>query len=354
MSDPSPGSSVPTSSPPAALRPDASARPAEYAAAREGAVVVRLDPLAVLAIAGADAAAFLHGQLSSDVKALAADACQYTSYNSPKGRMLANFVLWRAGAGADDGFRALLPADIADAVRRRLAMFVLRSKVAIGDVSTDWARFGVGGSAATGALQAALGVAPEPLALARTPSATILGLPGPRFVVLAASADAEGVYAALERHAKPAGFALWQWLTIRAGVPVVTAATQDQFVAQSANWDVLGGVNFRKGCYPGQEIIARSQYLGRLKERLYAFHAEAADVGPGARLYSPAFEGQPCGTVVNAAPAPEGGSDLLAVLQQAAVASGDVRLGAPDGPPLGPVPLPYAVPSPQANGERAS
>ena len=125
-------------------------------------------------------------------------------------------------------------------------------------------------------------------------------------------------------------------------MPVITAATQDLFVAQTANWDVLGGISFGKGCYTGQEIIARTQYLGRLKERLFLFHAAGPAVAAGTRLFSAVFGDQPCGTVVDAAGAPAGGADLLAVLQLAAAESGDVRLGAPDGAPLEPLPLPYA------------
>jgi hypothetical protein len=126
---------------------------------------------------------------------------------------------------------------------------------------------------------------------------------------------------------------------------VITAATQDAFVAQTANWDVLEGVDFQKGCYTGQEIIARTQYLGRLKERAFLFHIDRSGVQTGERIFSEAFAGQPCGTVVNAAAAPGGGTDLLAVVQVAAAERGDARLGAPDGPALAPLPLPYAIPA---------
>jgi folate-binding protein YgfZ len=126
-------------------------------------------------------------------------------------------------------------------------------------------------------------------------------------------------------------------------VPIVTAATQDAFVPQAANWDVLGGVSFRKGCYTGQEIIARMQYLGRLKERLYLLHGEKPSAA-GARLYSAAFGDQPAGTVVDSAGAPDGGHDMLAVVQVEAIEAGDVRLDAPDGARLEPLPLPYVVP----------
>ncbi len=252
-------------------------------------------------------AAFLQGQLSNDVNAIADDRCQYTSHNSPKGRMLANFVLWR---DAGPRYRALVSADLADAIRKRLSLYVLRSKVTLRDASADTARLGVGGPGAATAVRSVTDVAPGVFGVARKDGVTVLGLPGPRYCVIVPSERADEIRRSLSTSAIAAPLAAWQWLTIRAGVPVVTSATQDLFVAQSANLDVLGGIDFRKGCYTGQEIIARMQYLGRLKERLFAFHAQVDGVAAGARLYSGAFAGQPCGTVVNAAPAPDGGMDL--------------------------------------------
>jgi folate-binding protein YgfZ len=317
---------------------------ATLVAARDAAVTCDLAPLSILSVSGADAASFLHGQLSSDVTGLAVDAAQYSSLNSPKGRMLANFVLWREGP---DEFLVLLPEDVSAFVRKRLAMFVLRSKVTLVDASDAVVRIGVGGSAAARVVRAAIGVIPEPLTVEHAGASTVLGLPGPRYVILAAASEAAAIGERLSRDTVPAPFAVWQWLTIRAGVPVVTTPVQDQLIAQTANWDVLGGVNFRKGCYTGQEIIARMQYLGRLKERLFAFHAGADPVAAGTRVHGHGFGDQACGIVVNAAAAPEGGCDLLAVVQLAAVAAGDLRLGSPDGPALSSVPLPYAVPSPE-------
>ena len=314
-------------------------------AARDAVVVCDLGRLRVLAIGGADAAAFLHGQLSSDVKGLAAGACRHTSFNSPKGRMLANFPMWRDPADRES-FRALLPDDIAQPFTKRLSMYVLRSKVTLADISAQTCRLGVGGPDGADALARALGKAPAPFEVQTAGDATVLGLPGPRFVVIMPVASAEAVRENLLRQAAAAAsYEVWQWLTIRAGVPVVTAATQDAFVAQTANWDVLGGVDFQKGCYTGQEIIARTQYLGRLKERAFLFHVDRSGVQPGERVFSEAFAGQPCGTVANAAAAPGGGSDLLVVLQVAAAERGDARLGAPDGPELTPLPLPYAIPA---------
>ena len=157
-------------------------------------------------------------------------------------------------------------------------------------------------------------------------------------------AFAEQFWDRVSSAARPAGFPVWQWLTIRAGVPIITPATTDRLVPQMANWDALAGVSFRKGCYTGQEIVARTQYLGRLKERTFLAHVDGPPPGSGEKLYSTTFGDQSCGTVLNAAVAPGGGSDLVATLQIAAAQSGDVRIGSPDGPAITVLPLPYPLP----------
>jgi len=315
-------------------------------AARDGAVVCDLESLRVLAVGGPDAAAFLNGQLSIDTVALAPGRCRYACFNSPKGRMLANFVVWRDPPG-DDRFLILLPGELAGAVAKRLSMYVLRSKVTIADVSDEIGRIGVGGPGAGSAVAASVGSSPFPFEVWTSGTHTVLGLPGPRFVVLVpASTEAERTHGELLRHATAASFAVWRWLTIRAGVAVITTSTQDAFVAQTTNWDILQGIDFQKGCYTGQEIIARTQYLGRLKERAFLFHAAIDDVRAGDRLYSVAFGDQPCGTVVDAARAPDGGCDLIAVLQVTAAAREGPQLRAPGGPALTALTLPYPIPPP--------
>ena len=301
---------------------------------------------AVLHVAGDDAAAFLQGQLSSDVTSLGAGEGQYWSYNSAKGRMLANGALWRLPAGdAEAGIVMLLAGDLAEAIRRRLSMFVLRAKAKVDDASARHVLIGLAGNENAAAARDAFGIVPAPLrAVPFDGGASAFMLPDRRIVIVAAVANAPILQAALARHASSVDADTWRWFGIAAGVPWITAATANVFVPQTANWDVLGGVNFRKGCYTGQEIIARMQYLGRLKERLFRFHAGVLDVAPATRLYSPTFGEQPCGTVVDAAPEPGGGTALLAVVQRAAVAAGDLALGAPGGPRLARRPLPYAVP----------
>jgi len=303
---------------------------------------------ALLEIVGDDAVSFLHGQLSSDVAGLAPGRGQYWSYNSPKGRMLANGVLWRPSADASR-VAMIVAADLAETIRRRLSMFVLRSKVVINDGRERYTLLGLAGLGAGDAARDALGIAVAPLAaLPFKGDGTAFTLPDGRILVACPTASAPVVHGALARHAAAADSEMWRWHAIRAGVPKLTAATSDLFVPQALNWDLLGGISFQKGCYPGQEIVARMQYLGRLKERLYAFRTSAEDVHPGMRLYSALFCDQPCGTVVNAAPDPAGGSALLAVAQHAAIEADDLRLGTSDGPALSREALPYAVPEPTA------
>jgi folate-binding protein YgfZ len=234
---------------------------AAVVAARDSAVVCDLAPIAVLAIGGADATAFLHGQLSIDVQRLASGAFRYATYNSPKGRMLATLVLWRAGA---DDYRALVPGDIAEAVRKRLAMFVLRSKVALSDVTAGHARR-CGRARATGrcarcsaSLRAARGRAGRPCDGA-----------GPRWIAVRRPPSNMARHCEhLRKHLAEGDFAVWQWHHPRASDR--TASTQDAFVAQAADMDILGAIDFSKNS-TGQEVIARMQYLGRLKERAFLF-----------------------------------------------------------------------------------
>jgi tRNA-modifying protein YgfZ len=314
--------------------------PRERAAAAAGSVVADLSHYGLLAATGGDARAFLHGQLSCDVESLAEDAAVYGAYCTAKGRMLANFLLW-SEAGT---FFMLLPRALAPGIRKRLQMFILRSKVTLDDRSDALAVLGVAGPAASAALATLVKAVPtDPLQVARGRDATAIAVHGSRFAVVTPVAHAPAVW---ERLAglTPVGTPCWEWLEIANGLPWITAATQDQFVPQMANLELIGGINFRKGCYPGQEIIARTQYLGKPKRRLFLAHVDAAtNPAPGEPLAADGAGDQSAGTVVNAAPAPEGGFDLLAVVLTANADTGTVRLGSAAGPALRFRPLPYAV-----------
>ena len=260
--------------------------------------------------------------------------------------MLASLRLWRdPDTRSADGFGALIASDLAASTVKRLSMFVLRAKARVSDQSGTHAAIGVGGPRAAEVIATSFGVSPSRDGAIADGDATVVGLGGERFIIVAPAARAAALRGDIVKVAFPADVSLWRWLSITAGVPLITAMTADQFVPQMLNWDALGGINFQKGCYPGQEIVARMRYLGRLKERLYGFHVAAeSEPQPGMRLYGSAFGATPCGTVINAARAPDGSCALLAVVQISAVDAGALMLGAENGPHLTRVTLPYSVP----------
>ena len=311
----------------------------ELAAADRGAVACPLTDWTAMTVAGPDSTAFLHGQFTNDVAGLAVGAVHYNGYCSPKGRMLAGFPLART---ADAEYLLAVPADIAPPLVRRLRMFVLRSKVVVTPLEHTHVCIGIAGTA--GAVSAV------PPAVRLEAGATVLGLPDGRALTVCPVAMARACWEQAASAATPVGSPVWDWLAIRAGVPVITAATQDKFIPQMLNFELIGGVSFQKGCYPGQEIVARMQYLGKLKERLYRAHVAAAEtVAPGTSLFGAQFGDQACGTIVNAAPAPGGGHDLLAVIQIASAQSDSIRLAhAAEAPVLALLALPYIVPAAQA------
>jgi folate-binding protein YgfZ len=316
---------------------------AELLAARDAAIVCDLGPLGALTVSGADANSFLQGQFTNDVAALAVGGAQFSAWCSAKGRVLATFVLRRI---ADNGFELLLPQALLPSLQKRLSLFVLRSKVTLRDTSVEQVRIGIGGPAVARCVSDWVGSEPVVYRDTAIEGGTLTALPGPRFIAAVEASSAAPLWDRFAT-ARAAGFPCWRWLTIRAGIPVVLPPTQDQFIPQMLNLDALGAVSFHKGCYSGQEIVARTQYLGRLKERLALAHADIAPA-PGTRLYAPAFGDQPCGTVVSSTAAPGDGADLLMVAQIAAIAGGDLRAGAPGGEALTLLPLPYAVPTQEA------
>ncbi|HUI99599.1 MAG TPA: folate-binding protein YgfZ [Usitatibacter sp.] len=304
---------------------------AELAAARDHAVLVDLSHNAILAVTGDDATAFLHGQLTNDLQSLPEGAAQWSGWCSAKGRLLATFLLLRRA----DGYLLMLPAEIAGAVAKRLGMFVLRSKVKIADASDSMVRLAFAGKTAAVIVARELGFTPDPMRSVEKNGATCIALDAERFVILAPMEKAPALWEKLAENAAPAGPDAWAWSLVRAGIPVVTAATQEAFVPQMANFDLVGGLSFRKGCYPGQEIVARTQYRGILKRRMAIAHL-SGDLRPaaGESLYGAAFGEQAAGTILNVAPAPGGGYDVLVVAQLESLAEGDLRWRSLDGPRL--------------------
>ena len=313
----------------------------EILAAQNGSIVTDLSHLSVIQFAGEDSEAFLQGQLSCDVREATLGQARLGSYCTPKGRMLATFLLWRS----EEGFSMQLPAPLREAIQKRLTMYVMRSKVKVSDASELTIRLGIAGDAAPAALAELGGGAPQSdYAIARCGPATAIRLPGQRFELLVAPENAVAVWQTLSKHCTPVGSNRWEWLEIQAGIPMVTTGTQEQFVPQMANMELIGGVSFTKGCYPGQEIVARSQYLGKVKRRMYRAHLQTdAAPQPGDVLFGQGPSEQSGGMVVNAQPAPDGGYDLLAVILNASIESGAVHWKTPDGPVLELLDLPYTV-----------
>lgn len=319
----------------------------EHRAAAHGNILADLSDFALLRARGDDALNFLNGQLSNDVRQLDATHSQLASWCSPKGRMLAIFRLFRRGSDT----LLQLPAAMQENILKRLRLFVMRAKVTLESMETELASIGLSGPDAEKILRDVAGFAPGGDNGCETRGEmTILSLPGPhpRFQITAPTAAVMKLWENLKPKTLPAGPAVWAWLDIMAGIPSVYPETNEAFVPQMANLEVVGGVNFKKGCYPGQEIVARMQYLGKLKQRMYRAHVNDTNPPhPGEAIYAPDFPGQSAGTVVDAQPAPDGGYDLLAVIQIGSVAHGQLHLGSENGPLLTIQSLPYVLP---ANG----
>jgi folate-binding protein YgfZ len=289
----------------------------ELRAAQSGTIVADLSSHALIEASGEDACEFLNNQLTTDISVLDSARATYAGYCSPKGRLLANFLLWQQQAQAQAPFLLRLEAGLRETIQKRLSMYVLRSKVKLADASAQWVCLGVAGAQAGELLRDAIGAAAQqPLAIARHDAAIIITLEATRYQLVLPATLAASVWDVLSARARPVGAPVWCWLDIRAGIPWIMQRTQEQFVPQMANFDRIGALTYGKGCYPGQEIVARTHYLGKLKRRMYLGHVRGTTAPlPGDELYSAAFGEQSCGMIMNAAAAPDGGYDLLAVIQ---------------------------------------
>jgi hypothetical protein len=292
---------------------------------------VRLEDWGVIRASGAEASKFLHGQLTQDIEHLGEAQVRLAGYCSAKGRLLASFVVWRC---APDEVLLACSADLLPAVLKRLSMFVLRAKCKLSDASAELPLWGLAGDAAqlapaADATHGRVGTAD----VLRLPTAVVGGLSMPR--ALWAGAEAPQAVA-LDADA-------WRWLEVHSGVARVTAATSEQFVPQMVNLELVGGVNFQKGCYPGQEIVARSQYRGTLKRRSYVVSSAEA-LQPGQEVFHSAEAEQPAGMVVLAG-SWTGQHAALVELKIAALQGGSLHAGSALGPLLTLDALPYAIPA---------
>jgi folate-binding protein YgfZ len=301
----------------------------------------------LIALTGEDSAGFLHNQLTNDVEHLGLDDVRLAGYCTPKGRLQATFLMWRD----EESIFLQLPREIQPPLQKRLSMFVMRAKTKLSDATDAPATqvvLGLGGGMAEATLQTWFDPLPErPFSKVDHPLGTLLRVAdafgAARYLWLTSAAIAETVAPVLAGKLNVGGNDTWRLTEIHAAVPQVSAATQEQFVPQMINLELLGGVNFKKGCYPGQEIVARSQYLGKLKRRTALVRIASSDARAGVEVYADSDPSQPCGMVVNAAQNGLGGVDALVEMKLEALELGAVRLGSADGVALEFLPMPYVL-----------
>ena len=311
--------------------------------------VAPLIDLGLIALTGDDARSFLHNQLTNDVEHLDQTEARLAGYCSPKGRLLATMLMWKSA----DAIMLELPRQIQPAIQKRLQMFVLRAKAKLAEVTDSHAILGLAGPAATAALAEWFPALPAaPYAKTESAAGTVIRVADAsgvaRYQWITTAEIAQEAWPKLTRSLQAIGPHAWRLAEIDAAIPQIALATQEQFVPQMVNYEVIGGVNFKKGCYPGQEIVARSQYLGKLKRRMLLATVATDRLAPGVEVFAEDDPTQPCGMIVNAEAVAAGEMDCLVEIKVAALDTGAIHAGAVDGPALRFKPLPYVFSDPTA------
>ena len=296
--------------------------------------VCALPDLGVIQVQGEDAAQFLHNQLTNDVLLLPVGQARLAAWCNAKGRMQASLIAIKT---APETVLLVLPTALLPQTLKRLSMFVLRAKAKLSDASAHWCLRGLLGPAAGEALADA-----APWQTTRVNSAHVVALYP---ALLGDAAVPRALWVAPADEVAPQATteaALWAFAEVLSGVPLLSAPLFEAFVPQMLNYESVGGVNFKKGCYPGQEVVARSQFRGTLKRRMARVYSPVA-LQAGQEVFTPSDPDQPCATVVQSAPRPDGsGFDALVSGTLDSMASG-WRLGSVQGEALTLLPLPYAL-----------
>jgi folate-binding protein YgfZ len=291
-----------------------------------------LTHLGVIAVQGEEAAKFLHSQLTQDFVLAAPDQARLAAFCSPKGRMQASFIGLR---WTDDQVLLVCARDLLAPTLKRLSMFVMRAKAKLRDATAEFQLLGALGPCAAALLDG------EPAPWQRREVAG-----GVAVALYPADGQPRALLVLPAQAALPDAPALpladWQLSEVRSGVVLVAQPLFEVLVPQMLNYESVGGVSFKKGCYPGQEIVARSQFRGTLKRRAYLVHADAELVA-GQEVFQASEAEQPSGTVVQAAANPAGGWDAVVSVQIAAAETGALHAGSASGPALRLDPLPYAL-----------
>ena len=289
----------------------------------------------VIQAQGDDAANFLHNQLSNDVLLLPVGRSRLAAFCSAKGRMQASFILVKT---APDTVLLVLSLDLLAQTLKRLSMFVLRAKVKMSDATSQWQLRGFVGDSA----RALVGSSVPWQTTVQDGAHAVALYPA----VLGESQIPRALWIAPAGQALPAGADVstdvWVWAEVMSGVTLVSQPVFEAFVPQMLNYESVGGVNFKKGCYPGQEVVARSQFRGTLKRRTALVHSPVA-LAAGQDIFTPTDPEQPCATVVLCAARPDGqGFDALVSGTTESLQTG-WRVGGSEGEAFALLPLPYPL-----------
>lgn len=283
--------------------------------------------LGLIEVKGDDKNTFLQGQLTNDINQISDSISQLSGLCTPKGRLRALFTIFNH----HENLYLQLPQALAETNLKRLKMFVMMSKVELTDVSNDIARIAIYGKSAEKILSEYGFNIPEKYNdVTQFGARTLIRLAGKtaRFECIASFEDMKQLWQKLSPQAQLIDTSHWRLLDIQAGIPTVFSQTNESFIPQMLNLQALNGINFKKGCYTGQEIVARMQYLGKLKRRMYIAHCDTTEnAEPGQLLYSASStSGQGVGHIVDTQVALDGGIDLTAVITIKAIEDNDIFL----------------------------
>ena len=295
----------------------------ELISAQNENIICDLSHLGLLEISGEDAVTFLQGQVTNDVKLLSGNNAHYTGYCSAKGRLLALFFAF----SHNNQLHLELNHELIEPIAKRMKMYVLRSKVNINNISDSTVRIGLNGHKIPELLTTFFSKIPQSaFESISADNSTLIRLPSesPRFEIICDVVRAKELWQALKEHCKPVGKPCWEWLEVQAGIPDIYPNTQEEFVPQMVNLDSLNAINFKKGCYTGQEIVARTHYLGKVKRRTHLTHINTTEP-PHAGDDLVNLSGEAVGKIVRSAPAPSSGYDVLAEIRLESLENGMIN-----------------------------
>ena len=309
-----------------------------------GLVMADLSHLGLISAYGEEATTFLQGQLTNDIKQVDLEHSQLSAYCTPKGRILSNFRIFKR----KETYYLRLPQEQLESSLKRLQMFILMAKITMKDSTDALVHIGLSGPEADKHLQALIPEIPEQIdGVSQSNDYTVIKLAGPhpRYEIYGELEPMSKLWQHLDVHAAPVGADAWSMLDILAGIPTVYPETSEAFVPQMINMQVINGVSFKKGCYTGQEVVARMQYLGKLKRHMFRVHIDSHHpVHPGDALYATgSTSGQGTGIIVEAKPMPDDGYEGLAVIDISDAQKGELKLIDENGPVITLKDLPYSL-----------